>query len=72
MKGQKFTPLLVVAAGLLAYHNNFTGAFIFDDVESIQENATIRHLWPIWQPLSPPHHRGTEAHGGLTRLRALR
>ncbi len=48
-------PLVVVAAALLAYHNSFTGPFIFDDRQSIQENPTIRHLWPVWQPLSPPH-----------------
>ena len=48
-------PLLVVAAGLLAYCNSFTGPFIFDDEPSILENPTIRHLWPVWQALSPPH-----------------
>ena len=48
-------PVLVIAAGLFAYHDSFTGAFVFDDVPSIPENATIRHLWPIWQCLSPPH-----------------
>ncbi len=45
----------MVAAGLLAYHNSFTGPFIFDDSTAIVQNPTIRHLWPIWQPLSPPH-----------------
>jgi len=55
MKGRRFYPLLVIAAGLLAYRNSFTGGFFHDDVTSIPENATIRHLWPIWQPLSPPH-----------------
>jgi tetratricopeptide (TPR) repeat protein len=54
VKARKFIPLLVVAAGLLAYYNSFTGPFIFDDVSSIPQNPTIRHLWPIWQPLSPP------------------
>ncbi len=54
MKVQKFIPLLVVAAGLMAYHNSFTGGFVSDDVPSILQNPTIRHLWPIWQPLSPP------------------
>ena len=34
--------MLVVAAGLLAYSNSFTGPFIFDDINSIQENQTIR------------------------------
>ena len=48
-------PLVLIVAGLLAYHNSFTGPFIFDDRLSIQENPTIRHLWPISQPLSPPH-----------------
>jgi tetratricopeptide (TPR) repeat protein len=43
-----FIPLLVVAAGLLAYHNSFTGPFIFDDVPRILENPSIRHLWPPW------------------------
>jgi tetratricopeptide (TPR) repeat protein len=55
MKGRKLFPLAVVVAGLLAYHNSFTGVFVNDDFESIPENPTIRHLWPIWQPLSPPH-----------------
>jgi Flp pilus assembly protein TadD len=60
LKTQKLIPLLVVAAGLLAYHNSFTSPFIFDDIPSIQENPSIRHLWPIWDALSPPHK------GGLT------
>ncbi|HUI06608.1 MAG TPA: tetratricopeptide repeat protein [Verrucomicrobiae bacterium] len=55
MRARKFLPLLVIAAGLLAYHNSFTGAFVDDDLRSIPENPTIRHLWPIWEPLSPPH-----------------
>jgi tetratricopeptide (TPR) repeat protein len=60
MKAQQSFPLLVVAAGLLAYHNSCAGSFFHDDFGSILENPTIRHLWPIWQPLSPPHE------GGLT------
>jgi protein O-mannosyl-transferase len=60
VKAQKFMPLLVVAAGLLAYHNSFTGPFLFDDLRSIPENQTIRHLWPIWQPLSPPHRTSVD------------
>jgi tetratricopeptide (TPR) repeat protein len=55
---QKLIPWLVVAAGLLAYHNSFTGPFIFDDLRSIPENPTIRHLWPIWGVLSPPSLSG--------------
>ena len=48
-------PLVLIVAGLLAYHNSFTGPFILDDGPSIQRNPTIRHLWPIWDALSPPH-----------------
>ena len=48
MKAQKFIPWLVVAAGLLAYQNSFTGPFIFDDAPKILENLPIRHLWPLW------------------------
>ena len=63
MKGRKFIPLVVVAAGLLAYHNSFTGPFIHDDVPSIGDNPTICHLWPIWRPLSPPHRGGITVEG---------
>jgi tetratricopeptide (TPR) repeat protein len=55
--------LLVVAAALLAYHNSFTGPFIFDDVRSIRHNPTIRHLWPIWQTLRPLHQGGLTVEG---------
>jgi len=63
VKPQKLIPLLVVAAGLLAYHNSFSGPFIFDDAASIPENPTIRHLWPIWDTLSPPHRGGITVEG---------
>jgi hypothetical protein len=42
MKGRKLYPLLVIAAGLLAYHTSFTGPFIFDDVGLILQNPTER------------------------------
>ncbi len=54
MKIQKLVPLLLVIAGLLAYHNSFTGPFIFDDVPSIPGNPHIRHLWPIREAMSAP------------------
>jgi tetratricopeptide (TPR) repeat protein len=44
-------------AGLAAYHGGFGGPFVFDDVGSIVENPTIRHLGP--GALRPPP-------GGLT------
>jgi protein O-mannosyl-transferase len=46
--------IIIVAAGL-AYSNTFGVPFLFDDSPSIVENPTIRHLWPPWCALSPPH-----------------
>ena len=45
---------ILALAALAAYHNSFSGPFVFDDVPSISGNATIRHLWPLWTVLSPP------------------
>lgn len=59
------SPRWIVAAGaiiilvaLVAYHNCFGVPFIFDDIESIMQNPTIRHLRPIWKALSPPQAKG--------------
>jgi protein O-mannosyl-transferase len=43
--------LIVILAGVAAYHNSFHGPFIFDDLISIANNPRIRRLWPIWEPL---------------------
>ena len=45
---------LIVAVGLLAYHNSYNGPFIFDDIRAIPGNPSIARLWPIWQSLAPP------------------
>jgi protein O-mannosyl-transferase len=45
---------VIVLAALAAYHNSFSGAFVFDDPQSIIENATIRPPWSIAALLSPP------------------
>ncbi len=42
----------IVLAALAAYHNSFSGPFVFDDVPGIKENLSIHHLW---QSLTPPH-----------------
>src|SRR3989338_2627471 len=39
-------PLLIVVAGLAAYHNSFSGVFTLDDASGIIHNVRIRHLWP--------------------------
>jgi len=53
--------VLIIAAGIWAYHNSFHVPFIFDDVRAISENPSIRHLWPVWQAVSPS---ATTAEGG--------
>ena len=45
----------VVLGTLAAYHNSFSGPFIFDDEDAIINNPTIRQLWPFWQVLIPPN-----------------
>ena len=52
-------PALLVLAGGAAYARSFAGPFVFDDVGSIVDNPTIRHLWPLGPALAPPP-------GGLT------
>ena len=49
----------IVAVGLAAYHNSFSGPFVFDDAPTIQDNGTIRHLWPVWDAFRPPHNGST-------------
>jgi tetratricopeptide (TPR) repeat protein len=56
-------PVVLVTLCIVAYHNSFTGPFIFDDVRSIRDNPTIRHLWPIGQCLRPPHQDGLTVEG---------
>jgi tetratricopeptide (TPR) repeat protein len=46
---------IIILAVLAAYWNSLSGPFIFDDAIGITDNATIRHLWPVWQALTPPH-----------------
>ena len=53
----------IVAAVFLGYANSFHGPFVFDDEPSILENATIRRLWPLSGPLSPPKDFGVTVSG---------
>ncbi len=60
------TPLaacILVLAGCAAYHNSFSGPFIYDDAPAILDNRSIRHLWPIWAALAPPHGEGLTIEG---------
>ena len=51
---QRLIPVLVICAGLYAYHNSLQAPFIFDDLAAIPANPSIRHLWPLRDVLVPP------------------
>jgi len=45
----------ILAAGTIAvYRGIFAVPLLLDDNSSIAENASIRHLWPLWPVLKPP------------------
>lgn len=50
----------LVLATLLAYHNSLGGPFVFDDVPTIAENPTLRHLTTA---LLPPRDSGITTSG---------
>ena len=58
-----FACALIVIALSAAYANSLTGEFIFDDLTSVQENPSIRHLWPLSSALTPPHGTGATVEG---------
>ena len=45
---------LLIAIGAWAYSNSFAGVLIGDDDAAIAQNTSIRSLWPLSGPLSPP------------------
>jgi tetratricopeptide (TPR) repeat protein len=46
--------LLITLAACAAYHNSFSGPFVFDDIPAIVDNPSIRHLWPITRVMVAP------------------
>jgi tetratricopeptide (TPR) repeat protein len=55
--------LVLALAALAIYANSFAGPFIFDDLPSIVENPTLRHLWPPGEVLATPHGAGQTVTG---------
>jgi tetratricopeptide (TPR) repeat protein len=51
---KKLIPLILIVAGVAAYHNSFRGPFIFDDISAIRNNRHIRRLWPVGEALTAP------------------
>ncbi len=66
--------MILAAAGLImlvtaaAFSSSFGGTFVFDDPAAIVRNPTIRQLWPISVPLSPPNHGETVSGRPLLNL----
>ncbi len=54
MNLRRLIPVLLVVAGIWAYHNSLRGPFIFDDGPSITDNPHLHHLWPLNTVLSAP------------------
>jgi Tfp pilus assembly protein PilF len=52
----RFAAPLLLIAGIVAYHNALRGPFVLDDLHAIQQNETIRTLWPPWDAFLPPPH----------------
>ncbi|HEY1791516.1 MAG TPA: tetratricopeptide repeat protein [Opitutaceae bacterium] len=46
--------LAVAASICAAYWTSFSGVLVFDDGAALRDNPTIRTLWPLSTPLSPP------------------
>ena len=47
--------VIIALAAVAVYLNSFAVPFLLDDLVWISKNPSIRHLWPIWQVLYPPH-----------------
>src|SRR5215471_7219433 len=46
--------LLIAGAGVLVYLDSFQGAFVYDEINFITNNPTIRRLWPLWPTMLAP------------------
>ena len=46
--------VVLAAAGVAAYWNSFAGAMVFDDLQAIRDNPSIRHLADLGAVLAPP------------------
>src|SRR5262245_4098740 len=45
-------PLVLIGAGVAAYHNSFSGVFLLDDKIRIINNSAIQQLWPPWTAMA--------------------
>lgn len=47
-------PILLVAAGVVCYANTLTVPLIFDDLAAIENNPSLRKLWPLHEAMIAP------------------
>lgn len=59
----RWLALVLFVAVIAVYANSLRAPFVFDDLLSIVENPTIRQLWPLSGPLSPPSGQGLTVEG---------
>jgi Flp pilus assembly protein TadD len=50
---------LIVLAGLVVYGRSLGAPFVFDAAPIVTRYPSIRHLWPLWGALRPPHDGST-------------
>lgn len=55
-RARSLARLVIAIAGIVAYANSVHVPFVYDDGASIVQNSSIRTLWPLSIPLSPPGH----------------
>ncbi|HVT72201.1 MAG TPA: tetratricopeptide repeat protein [Lacunisphaera sp.] len=53
----------LVLAALAVYANSIRAPFLYDDEPSILDNASLRQLWPLSGPLTPPNEGGPAVSG---------
>ncbi len=46
--------VVIVVCGIVAFHNSFDGAFLYDDLGSIRHNQYINNLWNPIEAMSLP------------------
>ncbi len=49
---RRLLPLLVIAAGIVAYWNSFDGKLVFDDEKHIPDNPRIKNVLPLSETMS--------------------
>jgi len=52
--GERWLPLVLLAAIALVYGNALSGPFLFDDFGAIVENDHVRRIWPPWEAMGAP------------------